>query len=75
MVREFPPMRNPPFSPLTRACDPITPCAGQIRCETRCHRQDRIMGLSWGILFGVAIVMIGFAALSFIIAWRQLNKE
>ena len=33
------------------------------------------MGLSWGILFGVAIVMIGFAALSFIIAWRQLNKE
>lgn len=33
------------------------------------------MGLSWGIVFGVAIIMIGCAALSFVIAWRQLKKQ
>ena len=33
------------------------------------------MGLSWGIVFGVAIIMVGCATLSFIITLKQLKKE
>jgi hypothetical protein len=33
------------------------------------------MGLSWGIVFGVAIIMAGFAALSFVITMKQMKKR
>ena len=37
--------------------------------------RDAAMGLSWGIVFGVTVIMVGCAALSFIITVKQLKKE
>jgi hypothetical protein len=31
--------------------------------------------MSWGLVFGVVAVMLGFAALSFVITWKQLKKQ
>ena len=43
--------------------------------ETPADDWDAAMGLSWGIVFGVAIIMVGCATLSFIITLKQLKKE
>ena len=30
--------------------------------------------MTWGLVFGVIAIMVGFAAISFVITWKQLNK-